>query len=108
MIRVVALRSTVIGALEIFSMMLPRTSTFVGPDRCGDVPSNTRTFSKSTVVGGAPCSTCTLTAQRTTNAATRAGQEAAQRKSMMSLRWLSPRHAVRDHTTGRDVCGNLL
>src|SRR5262245_1324451 len=48
---VLALRSTGIGAVEIFSILLPRTRTFVGPESCGDLPSNTRTFSNRIVVG---------------------------------------------------------
>src|SRR6516162_4015738 len=47
--------STGIGPLEIFSILLPRTRTLVGSESCADFPSNTRTFSKSTVPG---CEVC--------------------------------------------------
>src|SRR5215831_8753269 len=39
------------GAAEIRSILLPRTSTLLGPESLADLPSNTRTFWKSTIVG---------------------------------------------------------
>src|SRR5215813_7744352 len=46
--RVLLVGSTGIGAVEIFSILLPRTKTLVGPESPADLPSNTRTSSKST------------------------------------------------------------
>jgi hypothetical protein len=54
MIRVVALRSTAIGAREILSIRLPRTSTLVGSDSAVLLPSKTLTLLKS-VTAVAPC-----------------------------------------------------
>src|SRR5215469_6477150 len=51
MICVLALRSVGIGAVEIRSILLPRTSTLLGTESVADFPSKTRTFWKSTIVG---------------------------------------------------------
>src|SRR5262249_43767821 len=47
--RVLLVGSTGIGAVEIFSILLPRTRTLVGPESPADLPSNTRTSLKSTL-----------------------------------------------------------
>src|SRR5215469_4661101 len=51
MICVLALRSVGMGAVEMRSILLPRTSTLLGPESVPDFPSKTRTFWKSTIVG---------------------------------------------------------
>src|SRR5262245_28916762 len=53
--RVLVVRSRGVGAVEIFSILLPRTRTLVGPESPADFPSNTRTSSKSTALG---CESC--------------------------------------------------
>src|SRR5262245_58939523 len=53
--RVLVVRSRGVGAVEIFSILLPRTRTLVGPESPPDFPSNTRTSSKSTALG---CESC--------------------------------------------------
>src|SRR5215471_10818820 len=53
--RVLVVRSRGVGAVEIFSILLPRTSTLVGPESPADLPSNTRTSLKSTALG---CESC--------------------------------------------------
>src|SRR5262245_54970396 len=53
--RVLLVRSRGIGAVDIFSILLPRTRTLVGPESPADLPSNTRTSSKSTALG---CESC--------------------------------------------------
>src|SRR5262249_29121709 len=58
--RVLLVRSTGIGAVEIFSILLPRIRTLVGPESPADLPSNMRTSSKSTALG---CESCTGAAE---------------------------------------------
>src|SRR5215831_10446902 len=53
--RVLLVRSTGIGAVEIFSILLPRIRTLVGPESPADLPSNMRTSSKSTAPGYESC-----------------------------------------------------
>src|SRR5262252_3732414 len=53
--RVLVVRSRGVGAVEIFSILLPRTRTLVGPESPVDLPSNTRTSSKSTALGSESC-----------------------------------------------------
>src|SRR5262249_29178594 len=53
--RVLVVRSRGVGAVEIFSILLPRTRTLVGPESPADLPSNTRTSSKSTALD---CESC--------------------------------------------------
>ncbi len=50
-----ARRSTGIGDVAIFSMMLPRTRTYDGSESTPDFPSKMRTFEKIVTVFGASC-----------------------------------------------------
>src|SRR5258705_1586350 len=63
MILVVALRSTAMGAREILSIRLPRTSTFAGSDKDALVPSKTLTLLKSVTAAG-PCWALAALAER--------------------------------------------
>src|SRR5262249_19237935 len=53
--RVLLVRSTGIGSVEIFSILLPRDRTLVGFESPADLPAKTRTSSKSTALG---CESC--------------------------------------------------